>query len=73
MKAASSCPRRMLIYLGQNETKSLAAEIELAEMLIPRVTMINPMAPKAEAARPLEEPELLQSSIITIGFQTISP
>ena len=33
------------MYLGQNAIKSLAALIELAEILIPRVTMIKPMAP----------------------------
>jgi hypothetical protein len=30
----------------------LAALMELAEMLIPRVTMIKPIAAKAAAARP---------------------
>lgn len=61
------------MYLGQKDTKSLAALIEFAEMLMPRVTIRSPMAPKAEAARPLEDPVLLQASIMTIGFQTISP
>ena len=61
------------MYFGRKDTRSLAALIEFAEILIPSVTMISPIAPKAEAARPLDDPELLQSSIITIGFQTISP
>lgn len=60
------------MYLGQKDIKSLAAEMEFAEMLIPSVTMINPMAPNADAARPPCDPDELQSSMMTIGFQTIS-
>ena len=41
------------MYLGQKDMRSLAALMELAEILIPRVTMSKAMAPKAEAARPL--------------------
>lgn len=52
MTAASSWPLRMLMYFGQNAIKSLAALIEFAEILIPRVTMIKPIAAKAAAARP---------------------
>ena len=61
------------MYLGQKETRSLAALIELAEMLIPRVTMSRPIAPKAVAARPACEPDSLQLPTMTIGFQMISP
>jgi hypothetical protein len=73
MNAASSCPRRMLMYFGQNETRSFAALMELAEILMPSVTINRPIAPNAEAARPLCEPELLQSSMISIGFQMMWP
>ena len=52
MKAASNWPRRMLMYFGQNAMRSFAALIELAEILIPSVTMISPIAAKAAAARP---------------------
>ena len=40
--------------------RSLAALIELAEMLIPKVTMMRPMAAKAAAARPPDEPDSIQ-------------
>lgn len=63
----------MLMYFGQNETRSLAALMELAEMLMPSVTMSKPMAPKAEAARPEWDPDELQSPTITMGFHTTSP
>ena len=57
------------MYLGQNAIKSLAALIELAEILIPRVTMIKPMAAKAAAARPPGDPDSIHNSMISIGFQ----
>ena len=53
--------------------RSLAALIELAEMLIPRVTIIRPMAAKAAAARPPEDPEAIQRLMMSIGFQSTSP
>jgi hypothetical protein len=53
--------------------RSLAALMELAEMLIPRVTMIKPMAPKAAAARPPWDPDSIQRLMILMGFQMISP
>lgn len=40
------------MYFGQNDMRSFAALIELAEILIPSVTMISPIAAKAAAARP---------------------
>lgn len=40
--------------------RSFAALIEFAEMLIPSVTMIKPMAAKAAAARPAWDPESIQ-------------
>ena len=61
------------MYLGQKDMRSLAALMELAEMLMPRVTMIRPMAPKADAARPPWDPDADQSSTIWIGFQMIWP
>ena len=61
------------MYLGQNAMRSLAALIELAEMLIPRVTMIKPMAPNAAAARPLWLPDFIQRLMISMGFHMISP
>jgi hypothetical protein len=73
MKAASSWPRRMLIYLGQNDMRSLAALIELAEMLMPSVTMIKPIAAKAAAARPPCEPLSIQWLMISMGFQRTFP
>ena len=53
--------------------RSLAALMELAEMLIPRVTMIKPIAPKAAAARPPWDPEAIHRLMISIGFQMILP
>jgi hypothetical protein len=47
--------------------------MELAEMLIPRVTMIKPMAAKAAAARPPWDPDAIHRSMISIGFQRILP
>ena len=61
------------MYLGQKDMRSLAALMELAEMLIPRVTMSKPMAPKAEAARPPWVPELIQRPTISMGFQMTLP
>lgn len=61
------------MYLGQKDIRSLAALIELAEMLIPRVTMIKPMAPKAAAARPPWDPDFIQRPMISMGFQSTSP
>ncbi len=61
------------MYLGQKDMRSLAALMELAEMLIPRVTMSKPMAPKAEAARPPCDPDADQSWTISMGFQMTSP
>ena len=61
------------MYLGQRDIRSLAALMELAEMLIPRVTMIKPMAPKAAAARPPWEPDSIHRPMITMGFQMIWP
>lgn len=61
------------MYLGQKDMRSLAALMEFAEMLIPSVTMIKPMAPKAAAARPPWDPDACQRSTITMGFQMTSP
>ena len=61
------------MYLGANAMRSLAALMELAEMLIPRVTMIKPIAPKAAAARPPWEPDSIHRSRISIGFQIMWP
>lgn len=61
------------MYFGQNDMRSLAALMELAEILIPSVTMSKPMAPKAEAARPPWDPDDCQSPTIMIGFQMTSP
>ena len=61
------------MYLGQKDMRSLAALMELAEMLIPRVTMSKPMAPKAEAARPPWDPDADQRLTIWMGFQMIDP
>ena len=63
----------MLIYRGAKAIKSLAALIELAEMLIPSVTIIRPMAAKAAAARPPEEPDFIHKLMISMGFQRTSP
>ena len=61
------------MYLGQKDMRSLAALIEFAEMLIPSVTMMRPMAPKAEAARPACEPDSIHRPTISIGFQIMWP
>ncbi len=61
------------MYLGAKDMRSLAALMELAEMLIPRVTMIKSMAPKAAAARPPWDPDAIQLLMITIGFQMMEP
>ena len=53
--------------------RSLAALIELAEMLIPRVTIIKPIAAKAAAARPPCDPDAIQSLMISMGFHMTSP
>jgi len=53
--------------------RSLAALMELAEMLIPSVTMIKPMAPKAAAARPPCDPSFIHNPRIWMGFQMIWP
>jgi len=53
--------------------RSLAALMELAEMLIPRVTMIKPMAPNAAAARPPWDPDSIHRPRISMGFQMIWP
>jgi hypothetical protein len=63
----------MLIYLGQKAMRSLAALMELAEMLMPSVTMIKPIAAKAAAARPPEEPLSIQWLMMSIGFQRTLP
>jgi hypothetical protein len=42
-------------------------------MLIPRVTMIKPMAPKAAAARPPWDPDFIHRLMISMGFQMIWP
>lgn len=68
MMAAKICPRRMLMYLGQKAMRSLAALIELALMLIPKVTMISPIAANAAEARAACEPDSSHSSMILIGF-----
>ena len=60
------------MYLGQKDIRSLAALMELAEMLIPRVTMIKPIAAKAAAARPPWDPESIQWLMMVMGFQRIS-
>jgi hypothetical protein len=41
--------------------------------LIPSVTMIKPIAPKAAAARPPEEPDSIHRLMISIGFQMMWP
>jgi hypothetical protein len=61
------------MYLGANAMRSLAALMELAEILIPRVTMIRPMAAKAAAARPPLEPPSIQWLMMSIGFQRTFP
>ncbi len=61
------------MYLGQNDMRSLAALMELAEMLMPRVTIIKPMAPKAAAARPPLDPDAIQRLMISMGFHMTSP
>ena len=61
------------MYLGQKDMRSLAALMELAEMLIPSVTMSKPMAPKAEAARPPWVPDFIQRLTISMGFQMTWP
>jgi hypothetical protein len=63
----------MLIYRGAKAVKSFAALIELADMLIPRVTIIRPIAPKAAAARPPWEPDFIHKLMISMGFQRTSP
>lgn len=50
-KAHRICPRRILIYRGANAVKSLAAEIELAEMFTPREASAKEAAPKKRHAR----------------------
>ena len=61
------------MYLGAKAMRSLAALIELAEMLIPSVTIIKPIAAKAAAARPPEEPLSCQWLMMSIGFQRTLP
>ena len=61
------------MYLGQKDMRSLAALMELAEMLIPRVTMIKPIAAKAAEARPLCDPDSIQRPMISMGFHMTSP
>lgn len=61
------------MYLGAKDMRSFAALMELAEMLIPRVTMIRPMAAKAAEARPLEEPVACHIMMILIGFHSGLP
>jgi len=53
--------------------RSLAALMEFAEMLIPSVTIIKPMAPNAAAARPPWDPDSIQRPMISMGFQMILP
>ena len=52
MKAASNWPRLILIYFGQKAIRSFAALIEFADIFIPSVTIMRPMAAKAADARP---------------------
>ena len=61
------------MYFGQKAMRSFAALIELAEMLIPRVTMIRPIAAKAAAARPPEEPDSNQRLMMSMGFHMTLP
>jgi hypothetical protein len=62
-----------LMYFGQNDIRSLAALMEFAEMLIPRVTMIKPIAPNAAAVRPPWDPDSIHRLMISIGFQMVWP
>lgn len=73
MTAASSWPRRILMYFGAKDMRSLAALIEFAEMLMPSVTMIRPIAAKAAAARPPCEPESIHLWMMSMGFHMTSP
>ena len=61
------------MYLGQNDMRSLAALMELAEMLMPRVTMIKPMALNAAAARPPWDPSAIHRLMMLMGFQRVWP
>jgi hypothetical protein len=73
-KAARICPLRMLMYRGQKAMRSLAAEMELAAMFMPRVTIIRPIAAKAAAARdPAEGFGVIQREMISTGFQRTFP
>lgn len=64
-------PRRMLMYLGNIAVKSLAAEIELAEMLVPMVANAKANEQKNRAARPF--PSSAKLSIKIRGFQSSVP
>ena len=57
------------MYFGAKDIRSLAALMLFAEMLIPRVTMMRPMAANAAAARPPCEPDSIQRVIMLMGFQ----
>ncbi|KAF4214031.1 hypothetical protein CNMCM6457_007486 [Aspergillus fumigatiaffinis] len=61
------CPRRRLMYCGASAVRSLAAEMELAEMLTPREARAKENAAKKRQAR------LVQWLISTIGSQGMSP
>lgn len=46
------CPRRMLIYLGRRAERSVATEMELAEMFTPIEAIKNAAAQKNAPALP---------------------
>ena len=53
--------------------RSFAALMELAEILIPSVTMIKPIAANAAAARPPDDPDAIHKLIMSIGFHRTWP
>ena len=67
MIAQIACPRRMLIYRGNNTVMSFAALRLFAEMFVPIVAMKKLNAAKNAAAR------LSHLSIRLRGFQSVSP
>lgn len=62
-RAAMTQPRLMLTYRGKRTVKSLAAEIELAVILVPTCAMYHERAAKNAAARP----PLLSSHLAAIN------
>ena len=67
MNAARICPRQRFMYFGQSVIKSTAAEIELAEILVPIILIAKPAEAKKTAAR------FVHWAKMSAGFQRNCP